>query len=252
MTQSVQIIMITGTKERKSKILEQFQELDIPFPIYFLKASFPENSQSYLKEEAEKDGAAICCTRSHIRAIEHAALDTAADVSIIMEDDVALHRTKFVPIVTNIVENWDTLIPYNSHMVSLGWLPSQNYSHFENIQTAKFNKDIKILEYFGYGTQAYMIRKTSAKQFVPIIKHDTFDELRSTINDGNYQYFEKNTFTRTPDSWMNRLFVQSLVFPLVVIEQSVPSTIDNFDAHSVIWNTYFEKRKDLLKEFWSF
>lgn len=257
MTLTVQIILITGSEKRKALMLQQFMELNIPFPVYFLQASLPENSTSYLPSEcSDVEKRTMCCALSHFRAIEQAAFETSPDVTIIMEDDAALHKEKFVPTVLELLRGWETLIPNDSHMVSLGWTPMKNYSFYEEAKSDKtINclKDSKILPWFCYGLMAYMIKRTSALKFYPILKQRTYAELVAAVHKEDNKYIPKENRILNVDDWINRLLIQTAIFPLVVIEQRGLSILNNkTDMYGVLWDTFFKGYEDVRKEYWSF
>jgi len=251
------MIIISLGEERKMRMLKQLNELNIPFPVIFFSATTIENSEGYLPmDETENIQKHICCAKSHIRAIEQAAHEAAPDVTIIIEDDAAFHKTKFVPTVLEILRNWEKVVPANSHMLSIGWVPMQNYKYYDNIKTKQkeYLSGYKFLEWFAYGTQAYMIKKTSAEKVYPILKKGTWIDLKTTILALNHEHIEKNNPIKNVDCWLNRFLVQTIMFPLLVIEQRLPSTIELNGGlwHNDIWNRYFEDYEIMQKDYWSF
>jgi len=249
------MIIISLGEERKMRMLKQLNELNITFPVIFLSATSIENNDGYLPmDENEEIKKHICCTKSHIRAIEEAGQETAPDVTIIIEDDASFHKTKFLPTVLEILRNWEKVVPTNSHMLSIGWFPMQDYKFYENIETKQYLSEYKFLKRFVYGTQAYMIKKSSAQKFYPILKKNTWIELKTTILDLNHEHIEKDNPIKNVDNWLNRFLGQTVVFPLLVIEQRLPSTIEQNGGlwHNDIWNTFFQDNKILQKDYWSF
>lgn len=258
---SLQIILITANDERKAAMMRQFTELNIGFfcKIHVLEATTPETANGYIPcdENDLYKIRTLCCAKSHIRAIIHAAQDSSTDFSIIMEDDAALDTTNFIAGVTEIVENWDILIPADSHMVSIGWISYTKYKDFASLQSRskfKFNPNTKLLEWFAYGTQAYIIKKTSAKDFAPLLDHSTFAALHKSVLESNSQHIPKNDPILACDKWLNRLLVQSLIAPLLVIEQNqVKSTIEvGSTYHDDLWKTHFEGHELEMKRYWSY
>jgi GR25 family glycosyltransferase involved in LPS biosynthesis len=258
MAPSVQIIVITANERRKASLIKQFKELNIPFPVYYLPASTPENTASYFPESETdiKQKRVMCCAKSHIRAIEHAAFETATDFSIIMEDDASLHKSLFVPTVIELVTRWDTLIEKDSLMVSLGWVPFKNYSHYAKDSV----KDIisclpgsKLLPLFAFGTQSYILKKSTALTFTPILKKDKWEDLKRTILELNHPQMQKDNIIMAVDCWMNRLLVQTILFPLIVIEQPIESTIDIGAEvwHSTLWMDFFKGYETERSKYWT-
>lgn len=254
---SGQIIFIVGNEERKQALIRQLQELDIPFAVYFLKASLPENTQDYLpQDETEYQKRHICISRSHIRAIEHASLDSSPDLSIIMEDDAAFHKEYFVPAVLEILEKWDTLLYKNEHMLSLGWVPMHNYKYYEIKQEPTYLSSVpgsKAVPSYVWGLQAYMIKRSSAQKFIPIIKKNTHKEFVQSICTYKPDKIKEEN-CKIVDHWVNKLLGQVPHFPLLVIEQkntkSMVGTDVKFEIHP--WDNLFIGKEDEQKRYWSF
>jgi len=255
MAPSVKIIVITGNAVRKSLLIKQFEELNIPFPVYYMPASTPENTASYFPKDTNlQEKRIMCCAKSHIRTLEHAAYDTATDFSIIMEDDASLHKSLFVPIVIELVTRWDMLLDKDSLMVSLGWLPCGNYSRYVSKTSSKTINclpESKLLALFAYGTQAYILKKSTASAIYPVIKKDRLEELKSTLLELKHPHLEKDTAITSPDLWLNRLLYQTILFPQVVIERETNSTINPSDNHYRVWTDYFTGYESNRREYWS-
>ena len=257
MTLSVQIVVIVGSEKRKITMVEQFAELDIPFPVYYLSASIPSNTALYLPDNIEDYRQRhICCSKSHIRAIEYAARQTSSDVTIVMEDDAALHKTKFIPTVLELLKNWDTIMPADSQMLSLGWIPLKNFSFYELAKSEHYLKtvnNIKLLSWFAYGTQAYMVKKTAAQKIYPLINHRTHEELKTYIHSLNNSYIPKDDPIENVDWWMNRLFTQSILFELLVIERREKSIINSPVSNNFqMWDVFFKDYEEQKKNYWSY
>lgn len=254
---SLQLIFIVGTEERKQKIIQQLKDLQIPFSFYILEASMPVNSQDYLpSEETDYNKRLICCSRSHIRAIEYASRDTSADFSVILEDDAAIHKTEFVKTVTKLVSEWDTLVPSHHKMVSIGWIPFRNYNHYKvHNATAKSFDDYNLIAMYFFGTQAYIIKKSTAKQYTPIFVKDTYKDFVHTMLSSKLTDVDKDTNFLTPDQWLNRALWQISLFPLLVIEQKeLKSMIGHFatNDNERAWTPFFEGHEDKRVKYWSY
>ena len=257
MVLSVQIVVIVGSEKRKATMIKQFTELEIPFPVFYLSASTPSNSVLYLPDGySEHRQRHICCTKSHIRAIEYAARETSPDVTIVIEDDAAFHKKSFVSGVLEVLKNWDTIMPGDSHILSLGWIPFKNYSFYEASKSDRYFKTLdntKILPWFAYGTQTYMIKKKSAQKFLPIINHNTFEELYKNICALNHPHIPNNDPLENVDNWLNRLLIQSVVFPLLVIEREEESIINgNVKWQHELWSNFFKDYEEQRKNYWSY
>jgi len=259
-TYPIQMVIISGNEMRKKRILKQFDELKIPFSYSFLEASTPDNSKSYLPEsESDFIKRHICCARSHILAIEQAAQESAPEFTIIMEDDAALHKTMFVSTVIEIIQNWDKFLDSDSLMFSLGWIPMKNYSFYDSLKPSIENsiecyQGSKIFNWFAYGTQAYIIKKTAAIHATRILKQETWSDLKASVLGLNHLHIQKDNPILNVDNWLNRFLVQTILFPPLVIEQDLPSTIeDGGTRHYIkIWKPYFEGYESKLYDYWSF
>jgi GR25 family glycosyltransferase involved in LPS biosynthesis len=258
MTLSVQIVVISGNQERQTTMLKQFAELNIPFPVYFLPATLPKNVGSYIDISGLSDYhiRTSCCEKSHIRALEYASRDTSPDVTIIMEDDAAFHKTKFTEVVLELLANWSSIVPSDSHMLSLGWTPFSNYSHYifaEGYSQLKCLPNSKLLTCFAVGMEVYMVKKESIKQFLPILVQSTHSEVVNAVRSYNCPYLPKEEEILHVDRWLNKLLVQTLVFPLVAIEYKSPSLIQNkIDASETYWDNFFKNYEDERKNYWSY
>jgi GR25 family glycosyltransferase involved in LPS biosynthesis len=254
---SVQIIFIVGSEERKASQIKQLKELQIPFAVFFLDASMPENTQSYLpltKSDYEKRH--ICISRSHVRAIEHASLDTSPDISIIMEDDAAFHKDFFVEGVKEILEQWDTLLLRDEHMLSIGWVPMNKFEKYEEMDLPVALTSIpgsKFLPFHTWGLQAYMIKRQAAKVFTPIIKHDTHEQFITAICAYKPDIIKEEDCD-VVDHWVNKLLGQVPLFPILVIEQkntkSMVGTDVKFELHP--WDNLFINYSEKQLRYWSF
>ena len=240
-------------------MIKQFSELKIPFPIHFLEASVPKTTQAYLPVEGDSyENRVLCCARSHIRAIAQAANELSCDFTLIMEDDAALHRDTFEKGVNDIISNWNKYVLSESHMFSIGWTPFKNYSYYAQASSPKSLECIpssKILEWFAYGTEAYIISKASAKLFTPILLKDKYTELKEAVKSHNCPHIEKDNKIEAADVWLNKLLVQTILFPPLVVEQYGESILTSgvwAEGSIPIWKRYFDGHEALQKEYWSF
>ena len=253
---SVDIIVINVTAERRSILYKQFDELNLPFSVKFMDAATPTNSKGYLPANCEGQRAkTICCARSHCLAIELAGNPLAADFTIIMEDDVALHRTAFVPIVNELVERWDTIMPEKeSSMVSLGWIPCNNYEKYlpaKSSITFSSKSDVKFLrDRFALGLQAYMVRRDAAKKLTPIIIHDTFDAFYKYFRANPVPFLDLENELEAIDVIIPRLLLQTVLFPPIAIEMPLKSILEH-NNQTLYWAPYFKGYEHLRDEYWS-
>ena len=249
MASSIQLIFIVGSEDRKASQVKQLEELKIPFPVHFLEACTPLNSASYLPVGTSGIRVnEICCLKSHIRAIEYSAREEAPAFSMIVEENAAFHTTEFIPRVLEIIEQWDRILDSNSHMVSIGWLPMKEFKEYATEGASRvFPSKAKIFDRCVFGTQAYLMKKSSAKLFTPILRTDTFDQLKPQVLASNPPYVNAGTEFHRADRLLNHLFLQSTLFPPCVIEQDRTSLL-NLDT----WNAFFKGYEHVRAQYWSY
>jgi len=254
---SVQIIVLSVSEKRQALIHKQFKELNIQIPYSILIGFTPQNSAEYLSPELTPlQKGHVCCARGHIKAIKQAADDLSPDFTIIMEDDAALHITKFEQAVNEIAQRWDNLMPSDSHMLSIGWLPHNNYllcvEALPSDNSLECLPQSKLTTRLVYGAQAYMIKKTSAQKFLPIMEHDTYAAFKKCILE--HPSIRKNQNHTYIDQWLNFLLNQRILFPPIVIEQKVESIagISTPGGNQVVWDKYFKGAESEIKNYWSF
>jgi len=102
----------TASDERKTTMERQFAELDIPYPVHYLEAKIlDKEAVGYVPETMSLiDKRTVLSTRSHIRAIELAGRDSSPEFSLIMEDDVAIHKEDFKRVLNEIVKNYEKYV----------------------------------------------------------------------------------------------------------------------------------------------
>jgi GR25 family glycosyltransferase involved in LPS biosynthesis len=250
-----QIILISTSVERKNKIIEQFNELNIHAQlICFENPSIVTNSTDYFPENIfESDKNIVCCTRDHIRALELSTKDESPEFSIIIEDDVAFHKTKFIDGINEIMNNWAKITePTSAKMVSIGLVPSCKYDDYSK-QSPKYTlesiQDSKILgDIYEIGTTAYIVRKCDMKTQTALFGHNTLDSLRNTIN-----LMKRNGLETVDcisgDYFINKALNQVFVFPPLVIEQDIKTALCDDMRY---WINLYYGREDYIKDFCSF
>lgn len=251
----IQFVVVSGSEERKQRLHQQFSELEIDCPIHYLEAKVldVEASNDYVPSNATLiERRTILSTRSHICAIEFAGKESSPEFTLILEDDVALHKTEFKSKLIELLNTFDTLIKPHSNVLSLGWIPNYNYSNYKD-RSSKYRLDdiYKILLIFTPGTQAYLIKKEVAKEYTPLFKHDTHTALCKTMLE------QKNSLVTDPlqlvafDNFGLRLLNQCVLFPPIVIEQESKSLIRE-TTENPYWKQFFHKYEHIRKEYWSF
>lgn len=246
---SVQIIVICASDVRKQFILKQFDDLSIPYPVYFLDASIPSKSEEYFIGTKYDDYMKknICCTRSHCRAIAYAGLESSPPFSIIVEDDVALHKTKFVSIVEELRLGWDQLIPPMFEYVSLGWILQHPHKHYSNNCTP-FNlmSSPETGWFFAavVGLQAYMMKREIAATLSCVINKDTFVEMNECILANEYPNMKDSTGCEAADHFLPRMRNPLVLFPPIAIECESLTSLLEHNNFTKFWNKYFAGRED--------
>jgi len=243
----VQILVINADPARRPNMERQFKELGITFPIKYPKTFTLENSKDYLPESHPYLGLKeLCCGRSHYHAIEIAARDESPRWTIVIEDDAALHKTAFLPFVTQLMNQWEN---FNSgdFYVQLGWIPTSPYNAF--VSYYGYHKNHIIIPKFGAsGMQAYMFDKDVAKKITPILNHNTFAELTECLKKYNLPIRENEGCV---DLILPFLFKQYAVFPMLAVEQKYESLIGHKNE-TLWWEPYFKGVEHLRSSYWSY
>ncbi len=194
----------------------------------------------------------ILSTRSHICAIEFAGKETSPEFTLILEDDVALHKTEIKSILSEILNKFDILVKPHSNVLSLGWIPNYNYSNYmERPSNYMLTDKHKLLLVFTPGTQAYLIKKDVAKAYTPLLKHKTHTTLCKTMLEQNNSLIKTNSQMTAFDDFGTKLLNQCILFPPIVIEQENKSLIRD-TTENPYWKKFFEHYLHIRKEYWSF
>jgi GR25 family glycosyltransferase involved in LPS biosynthesis len=264
---SYQFIVINACEKRKEKMIEIFQEMQISNDlVYYLEASMPENSQDYfidtsyqnIKNNNTKN---ICCTKSHFRAIEYAAKDESPEYSIIVEDDVAFHKTDFFKIVDEIITNWDTNLNHCDY-ISLGWVPCNNYDFYKSKKHMKIQSisDINdkfcfLNDFWNVGLQCYIVKKNKIKNFVEILNKTSYNEFKKSI----IQFMEKKYFigfdkysNDSADHIFNRMMTYEIIFPPLAIEQNNISSLLGHNNSEDYWHKFFNSHEEEIKNYMTY
>jgi len=250
MNSDIQIIVISCNQERHVNMKKQFTDLNIQIPVKYLQGNTPENSNDFVPDNVvDWYKRMICCTKSHINAINEAAKDDAPTYTIILEDDASLHKTDFLPIVNKLINIWDTDII--SPMISLGWCPKENYPSHDNVNNC-FDIDSKYKYSYRMvpGTQSYIIKRDWIKQYINLIDQPTFHSLfnnaQKIIDNPN------NIDLGTADFLLPLLLRPIVVSPPIVIEYNNISLINsNINRDDIIWNKVFNNAEHERNLYWS-
>jgi len=246
MTVNVQCIVISLHEERRRLIEQQFKEL-IPFPVHYLKASTPDTIPDYFPATVPLvTKSRISGGHSHLRAMQYAGLDSSPELSVIFEDDVALHKTSFVSAVKELATNWSTV---NSKVVSLGWVPVFPLDHYiggRTIYSFDCSPSHRLMDDKDVvGAQAYMIHKADAKSASTLFLKNTYTEFLHTAAEA---LKSKESEFMDIDFFIPRYFQSVYTFPPLVIEQPLPSTIGNTNEN--YWFKFFKGREHMRNDYW--
>lgn len=258
----MQFIIISLTEERKNKTIELLKKIKNinNFPIHFLSASTIKNSEEFLPKHSTLDENTlkiICCTKSHLRAIEYACSETSPEYSIILEDDITFHHD-FDEIIKELIYNWENNNLYsNIAMMNIGWVPCNNYNHYEYSQNQPFDilqlSNNKLFNYFYcVGLQGYIIKKSKINEEMKyIISSDTFFDYSLKILDKIPTLRDKNKPSNSIyaiDNVLNKLLNFVIVFPPLIIERNELSTLGHDNKHDY-WDNYFRNNEEKMEDY---
>ena len=246
---NVQIIVISANEERKLYMTNQFKEISMPYPVVFLEASTPATTKDYFigTDFDSKKQKMYCCAKSHCRAIEYAGLDTSPEFSIIVEDDVALHKTKFLPVVEELRLGWGKIIPSYVDYVSLGWVmmnTHEEYSKRCKPLGLSSSPESGWFDWFVIGLQAYMIKRAPAAKIAPVINKPIFNELTPSILYQKFPNIKKSIECEAVDVFLPRILYPWAIFPSLAIESEDLTSLLEHNNFALYWNKYFNGRAE--------
>lgn len=238
-----QFVVICCSETRRTIINEQFRLLRIQdTQVHFIEPATLENSKDYLPAGGHgNDLRVLCCALSHLRSIVYAAKNTSKEFSIILEDDVALHRTDFLNVIEEIISQWNTLVVPDK-LCSLGWIPCYNYKDYQQAQS-KFSlktKGYKLLkDRYVHGLQAYIVRKGDLAPYIDDFSPTTFDDFKKNMTSKYHALTDKNETFTAIDTFLPRILGPTILWPMVAIEQEVDSIIGHSNKE-LYWDKYFK------------
>jgi hypothetical protein len=251
-----QFVVIGISEKRRNVIKEQFEKLDKKCKVIFLEASTPSNSEEYIKGiEKEYDQKVACCLKSHIEALKVAAEDSSTDFTIVLEDDVSFHKTQFLNMIEEIIAGWNEKMLYDTKIMSIGWVPLNNCSHYINMESNLVNKCIlgsKVLNTFkAVGLQAYIVKNTDMKEKIDLLIKKSYLELHGILQKLVKEKSSKNPNLNVDvipsDYSLNWIFDQSVLFPPIAIEQCITTTIGNHNRPA--WDKFFKDYEALKDDY---
>ena len=261
-----QFIVISASEERKQKMIEIFKKIDISDDlIYFLEASTPQNSEEYFIDSSiiENNKKFLCCAKSHFRSIEYAAKDESPEYSIILEDDVAVHKTDFLNIIEEIILNWTQYFNH-CHYISLGWIPCNNYNHYKSKPKQKQNLTIKsktninddfcfFSDFYNVGLQCYMVKKCKIISISTMLNQKTYNIFIDKFKCYMKYYYNEEELNhishQAVDCILNRIMNFEVIFPPLVIEQKDTISLLGHNNYNIYWSNFLEGHEDKIKNY---
>ena len=241
--QKYQFIVICCSESRRTILNDQFRLLGIQeTQVHFIEPATLENSKDYFPEgHDDKYLRNLCCSRSHLRSVIYAGKSTSKEFSVILEDDVALHRTDFIEVIEDIIGNWISLV-YPDKLCSLGWIPCNNYKDYQQVKSnvSLKTKGYKLLkDRFVPGLQAYIVRKSDIEPYSEDFSITPFTLFQQHMK---VKYGDVNVVNQdytTADSYLPRIFGPTILWPMIAIEQEVDSIIGHSNKE-LYWDRYFK------------
>jgi GR25 family glycosyltransferase involved in LPS biosynthesis len=238
-----QFIVICCSESRRKILNEQFRLLDIQeTQVHFIEPATLENSKDYLPQgHDDKYLRNLCCSRSHLRSIIYAGKETSKDFSVILEDDVALHRTDFLKVIEEIIGQWNTLV-FPDKLCSLGWIPCHNYKDYQGVPSnvsLKTNGYKLLKDRYTHGLQAYIVRKSDISTYIEDFSQATFTLFYQHMKAKYGNVNEVNQDYTSADSYLPRILGPTILWPMVAVEQEVDSIIGHSNKE-LYWDKYFK------------
>ena len=245
------ILVISCSPSRAATIQDQFTELKVPYPVTIMDAWVPETSSDWLPNNIfpffQK---LLCCTRSHIKALELANSADAAPFTIIMEDDAALHRTDFVPTVQTILSQWDTLIS-PALMCCAGWIPNGTWTSYQQRPSIPFTDKYALFASEGIGLQAYIVKRGTLSSQLAMLVKPTWSNMSDAVIASHTIPFGQ---VREPDLMLTKVFPQRYIFPPIAIEQSNTTTtiVRQQEPNEYYYHPFFKGHESKRLMYWSY
>jgi hypothetical protein len=259
-----QFIIISVLESRKEKTAELLNHVNKHnSPIIHIKGSTPDSDDgftfgckddpyysNYLKE--------ICCIKSHMKALEYAAVDTSPEFSIILEDDTTFYKENFI----EIVEETISILKNDSNNIQicyLGWIPVGNFDYFKNTNDIlhpihlSIDKNIKFIRIAVSGTQGYIIQKKNLYDKAKIYTSPTYydwkknavDYIRPTFK----EKFNHNKIVVLDAILFYIFFVPTVMFPPIIIERQDEISLLNHNNIENFWNPFFMGHEEELEKY---
>lgn len=247
---SYQFIVITFNEDRYNHMTNMFKLIS-NVNVCYLNASTKDNSYNYLNNYTSKsNNNFIYCLHSHIRALKYCT-ESDYDFSIILEDDVTFINNSFIESINELISNWDLYASYGHKMISIGWIPTFNYLKFQKIESKFKNlnsipKCKLIDEFLTPGLQGYIVKKSIIMEYIDYLFQPTFDEFYKKILSypdiiTKFKQYNQSLSIETfeiIDNILHILFNQIILFPPLLIETNITSTLGHNNKEHY-WDNFF-------------
>ena len=256
---SFEYLIISVSEERKTIMIKQIHDLKLKAPFSFLPNPATISTISdYIKDSPYLTHGyqirSICCGLSHYRAIEYACKSLSSEYVVILEDDVAIHKTQFENGINEIISKWDTFVAPKK-IASIGWIPCRNYSAY--LTATAPNSLICIpgskllIDRYVPGLQAYIIKRIDFISCLHDLIHPTHETFKKHIIEKAHPAIDYKDVIMPVDMILNRLYGAVVMFPLLAIEQETPSIIDNADSHKdLYWKPFFKNYEAVRDDYY--
>lgn len=248
----IQVIIICSNEERKLFQKKQMAALNLPWQIEFMDAFIPSNSKEYMidrdKNCPEHDGT-LCCLRSHVAALEWFSRTSDNNYVIVIEDDIALLKEKFVERVYETIALWKKHTDSIDY-VSLAYPKSNDCRGSNNDGILSWNFDD---EHILWGALVQMYTKDTATRIAKLFYKANTKEIRASI-------YNALTTTVVPhqlryprlqvDALFPVFFKQAIITPTCGMEAKFISTITN-NMNTNIWENSIRSNRIDPYLFWS-
>jgi len=229
---TIHIVFICGSKERKDFQTQQMKDLHITYPVHFMEAYTPSNSADYLNDVAKllETPNELCCFRSHIAAIHWYIQNSICDYVIVCEDDVSFLKENFVERLNEVIALWEkhTELDY----IHIGYLPNPNKRKHCSIYQDKTlfwgeNDPIQMV----FGMQAYIIKRAAAKSIVDFLHKPNVLEARNALANHKRPIYSKRRIKLVSDYMIPMFLNSGFVFPMLVTEMPFSTLIHKGHFH---------------------
>ena len=265
-----QFIVISASESRKTKTLELLSKVNIKNKaVHVLGASVPENSANYLADCDRlhiMKKREICCSRSHLRALEYASLDSSPEFSVILEDDANFYKDGFCDIIEELIQKWRTDYADNHEvkLINLGWIPRHKFDEYVNDTNWIFKPKLELnngTHFLGrmamWGTQGYIVWKRFLADKMHIIRAPTYRtycvQMLAYIHPKFRELIEPKDPANEviPIDWAYPylFYTPAVLFPPIVIERFNEVSMLSHQNVNNFWKPFYAGHESELQKF---